>query len=62
MSPFSLRVGEIIFLPEQEVTIEVLDVEEDRVRLGITGPFLHKPAGQDFLNYREQVIFLELAG
>ena len=36
MRAFSLRVGEIISLPEQELSIEVLDVQEDHVRLGVT--------------------------
>ena len=54
-------MGEIISLPEQELSIEVLDVQEDHVRLGITGPFSSELAGPD-LNYQEQIVFLESAG
>ena len=61
MRAFSLQVGEIISLPEQELSIEVLDVQEDHVRLGITGPFSSELAGPD-LNYQEQIVFLESAG
>ena len=39
MRAFSLRIGEVISLPEQDLSIEVLDVQDDHVSLRITGPF-----------------------
>jgi len=62
MRAFSLRVGEIISMPEQGLSIEVLEVQAHYVRLGITGPLLSESAGQDFLDYREEIVFLESAG
>jgi hypothetical protein len=62
MRAFSLRVGEIISLPEQGLSIEVLDVQDDHVRLGITGPLPLEFADRKSLNYREEIVFLELAG
>ena len=61
MRVFSLRVGEIISLPEQRLSIEVLDVQADHVRLGITGPFSPESAGQD-LDYQEEIVFLKSSG
>jgi hypothetical protein len=61
MRAFSLRVGEIISLPEQQLSIEVLEVQADRIRLGISGPFWPESPDRD-LNYQEQIVFLESAG
>jgi hypothetical protein len=60
MRAFSLRVGEVISLPEQGLSIEVLDVQDDHVRLRITGPFSPECPG-DTLDYQEEIVFLESA-
>ena len=62
MRAFSLRIGEVISLPEQDLSIEVLDVQDDHVSLRITGPFSVELEGEDDLNFQEQVVFLESAG
>jgi len=59
MRAFSLRVGEIISLPEQGLSVEVLDVQADHVRLAISGPFSPESVDPEFLNYREEIVFLE---
>jgi len=62
MRAYSLGIGELISLPQHGLTIEVLDVQDDQVRLGITGPLSLEFAERKSLNYREEIVFLELAG
>ena len=62
MRAFSLRIGEVISLPEQDLSIEVLDVQDDHVSLRITGPFSPELEGEDDFNLQEQIVFLESAG
>jgi len=62
MRAFSLRIGEVISLPEQDLSIEVLDVQDDHVSLRITGPFSPESADEDDFNLQEQIVFLESAG
>jgi len=62
MRAYSLGIGEVISLPQHGLTIEVLDVQDDHVRLGITGPLLLEFADRKSLNYREEIVFLESAG
>jgi hypothetical protein len=62
MRAFSLQVGDIISLPEQNLAIEVLDVQAYHVRLGITGSFSPECADEDSLDLQEQIVFLESAG
>jgi hypothetical protein len=56
------RVGEVISLPEQDLSIEVLDVQDDHVKLRITGPFSAELEGEDDFNFQEPIVFLESAG
>lgn len=62
MRAFSLRIGEVISLPEQDLSIEVLDVQDDHVSLRIIGPFSPELEGEDDFNLQEQIVFLESAG
>ena len=62
MRAFSLRIGEVISLPEQDLSIEVLDVQDDHVSLRITGPFSPESADEDDFKLQEQIVFLESSG
>jgi hypothetical protein len=52
MRAFSLRIGEVISLPEQDLSIEVLDVQDDHVSLRITGPFSVLDVQDDHVSLR----------
>ena len=62
MRAFSLRIGEVISLPEQDLSIEVLNVQDDHVSLRIVGPFSPESADEDDFSLQEQIVFLESAG
>ena len=55
MRAFSLKIGDIISFPEEGLTLEVLDVQEDEVRFGVVAPFLSEPAG-DSGQFHEHIL------
>jgi hypothetical protein len=58
MRTFSLRIGDIISFPEEDLTLEVLDIQEDEVCFGLVAPFLSESSGEDFERFQEHVVLL----
>jgi len=59
MRAYSLGIGEVISLPQHGLTIEVLEVREHSVRLGIRGSGAPETVVEHWVDCSEPVLFLE---